>query len=415
MWLATVKGHKLKPCELKESDKDYSNPARGWYRIITYDLSKEIKQERLQMVREMLDPAESLVLLIIDIGFYKDREIPAEGIEKMQRLIDSFGEDRSIILRVTYDHEGRAYQKEPDSFLIVKRHLEQVGEFVRQNKERLFVYQGLLVGNWGEMHSSRYISSDRLKVLADLMQKKMNGIEHMPLAVRCPYQWRRFHDKKEQSDAGMSLFDDAIFGSETDMGTFGKEYAQEKEWEQPWEREAELKFIEKCCDRLPFGGEAVFGDGYVKKLSQEALVEQLRKMQLSYLNCQHDLKILDYWKQEECTIPGVFKGKSMYDYIGAHLGYRFVVCDVKKKLGGRIAFYVENRGFANLCLEASLILTWEYDKTKAERVLDEDFSICSGKGKWYVTSLKGIEGEVCLRIRSKSDGSKIRFANEDLE
>ena len=412
LWCATVKGHKIMPALLKESDKDYSNPERGWYRIITYDLSKEIKKERLLMVQEMLDPLETLVLLIIDINAYKDCEIPSEGLAKMQQLIDYFGETRDIILRVTYDHEGQAYQREPGSFSVVKNHLEQVGEFVKKNKKSLLVYQGLLVGNWGEMHSSRYVSSDRLKVLADLMHKKMEDTDPVPFAVRCPYQWRRLHEENVNQDACMSLFDDAIFGSKTDMGTFGNEYSVEKEWGQPWDREAEQNFIEKCCDRLPFGGEAVFGDGFVEKLSQKDLVGQLRKLQLSYLNCQHDLKILDLWKKTECTMGGVFRGRTLYEYIGAHLGYRFVVCEVKKKLGGRIAFYIQNSGLANLYRQVTLALKWEDGKSMGERILDEDFGIPAGEGKWYVTSLKGISGKLYLEMKRNSDGKAIVFANE---
>lgn len=407
-----VKGHKFVPVLLEETDKTVQGPKRGWYRIITYDLSKEIKTDRLEMVQQMLDPTEELVLLVIDISAYKECEIPKEAMDKLSKLLGIFGEHRDIILRVTYDHEGHAYEREPGSFTIVKKHLEQVAEFVQHNHKQLFVYQGLLVGNWGEMHSSRYVTSDRLKVLADLMYRKMETVTDVPLSVRCPYQWRRLHEENALPDPNLSLFDDAIFGSVTDMGTFGDDYAAEKEWGTAWDRESEMSFIRKICNRLPFGGEAVYGDGYVEKLSQEEQVRQLRKMQVSYLNCQHDLKILDYWKHTECTLPGVFEGKSMYDYIGAHLGYRFVIGKVKKSFPGMLGIYIENRGFADLCEKVSLFLEWENGSVKKEICLTEDFSVEAGKGKWFKIKLSGIIGELYIRLQRKGDGRIMDFANK---
>ena len=40
------------------------------------------------------------------------------------------------------------------------RHMEQLGEVFSEYEDQIYIVQGVLVGNWAEMHSSRYLTRE---------------------------------------------------------------------------------------------------------------------------------------------------------------------------------------------------------------------------------------------------------------
>ena len=91
---------------------------------------------------------------------------------------------------------------------------------IREYADDIFAVQGILIGNWGEMHGSRYLTPDSFRTLTDTMIKAVDGA--CPVAVRKPAQWRELTlGWTEQEKKKLTLFNDGIFGSETDLGTYG--------------------------------------------------------------------------------------------------------------------------------------------------------------------------------------------------
>ena len=92
----------------------------------------------------------------------------------------------------------------------------------------------------------------------------------------------------------------------------------------------------------------------------------MQKMHLAYLNLVHDTRILDQWKAQSCGKDGIWSGKTLYEYVSAHLGYRFVLKKVEMQVPKRdkikFVFEVENCGFASLFQEAQLFLIQENEK-----------------------------------------------------
>ena len=66
--------------------------------------------------------------------------------------------------------------------------MQQIGEVIREYADDIFAVQGILIGNWGEMHGSRYLTPDAFRTLTDTMIKAVDGA--CPVAVRKPAQWR---------------------------------------------------------------------------------------------------------------------------------------------------------------------------------------------------------------------------------
>ena len=314
---------KLKKARLVESVEELQNPGRGWYQIHTFAAEEDFSREELGWC---LGDGNTLALAFIDIGYYRERALDDKCLSNIDDILDCFEQNgRDVILRIAYDREGRAEEREPYSLSQVVDHLEQLGPVLSRHAEHIFVYQGLLVGSWGEMHSSRFITENRLERLADVLGKYLGGRTF--LAVRRPVYWRMLHpDGKLDPHTGMGLFDDGIFGSDTHLGTFGREPAAEAGWGRAWSAEEELDFEEKLCIGAPQGGEVLYEEGQAEKRSLAGTVERLKKMRISYLNCVYDRRILELWRHMKWEGKGPWNGVNGFDYIGRHLGYRHNVC-----------------------------------------------------------------------------------------
>lgn len=336
--------------QLKESTRALKNPGCGWYHIYTFDLSKE---NFLYIDCE----EEELVLLLIDIHAFRGCEqIPKEAFEYFSSISPSFEQhDKGIILRIVYDTKGRGMENEPSSIKIVKSHIKQLGSIICEHMSKkeslpgkILVHQGLFVGSWGEMHGSKFLSEARMKELSDTFLEATKG--SCPIAVRKPVQLRQLSCQKtassplqNASNTNFTLFNDAIFGSETDLGTYGtilkSALSENSEREKTsWTREDELSWQQSFMQQSFCGGEVLGGMNTVSEspgntdypqrtLDWNQVVADLAKMHVSYLNSIYSKEVLDDWKAHRIMWNG--EEISEYDYIGRHMGYRFTVTQVK--------------------------------------------------------------------------------------
>lgn len=408
--------------DLAEYTEELKNPARGWYRIYTF-MAEEHPDFDSVVWGENTE--ESLALIIINIGAYRDREcgIDSMALDNIRFILAFFAQKQyDIVLRITYDHEGKALEREPFFFTKVQEHLRQLAPIIREFSESIFVFQGMLVGNWGEMHTSRFLDGAKLKELWSILKEEAG--EDVFYAVRKPAQWRMLHPdncgKKQQTYDKMGLFDDAIFGSESHLGTFGTTPRDNSGWESLWARADELQFEDELCKHVPNGGEAVCGDYYAGGEDAASTVAVMRKMHVTYLNRYYDERILNLWKDWKWTEAGAWQGKSLYEYVGKHLGYRFWVKDVNIALTSRrermfqVAVTIENVGFANLYEEAELYLEWGYGNGERYlKKLDYDMRDIGGGAVQTVSfKIPASECELYLFARRKKDSKKLYFANK---
>ncbi len=342
--------------DLHESTRQLHNPSRGWYRIYTFEVEKEPDfQPMLWCDLE----GDSLVMVILNIGAYKEKELDAVALENMHRILQFFVKKQyEIILRVTYDHEGKALEREPFFFDTVKKHLHQLIPVINEFAEYIFVYQGMLIGNWGEMHTSRFLHPMKLKELSGILKSELD--DRIFTAVRRPSCWRLLHP--DNITDNMGLFDDAIFGSENHLGTFGVLPRGNAAWDALWCKSDELAFEEELCEKVPNGGEALCGEQYLSNETPGSTVDTLRKMHITYLNKEYDKSLLGIWKAWKWDGAGVWNGRNLYDYIESHLGYRFLVKDIEITSGNKnegmlkLEISIENVGFANFYHEAEVVL-----------------------------------------------------------
>ncbi len=455
---------------LKESTRALKNPGCGWYHIYTFDLSKENSNESSNESLYIDCEEEELVLLLIDIHAFRGCEqIPKEALEWFSSILTFFEQhDKGIILRIVYDTKGRGMENEPSSIKIVKSHMKQLGSIICEHTSekkslpgKILVHQGLFVGSWGEMHSSKFLSEARMKELSDTFLEATKG--SCPIAVRKPVQLRILSRQKEASahlqnasKTNFTLFNDAIFGSETDLGTYGtiRQSAvpenSDKE-KTPWAREDELTWQKTKLQQSFCGGEVLGGmnmlsessgntDHPTKTLDWHQVVAELAKMHVSYLNSIYSKEVLDDWKAQRIMWNG--EEISEYDYIGRHLGYRFIVTQVKiscvspeKKKQTQsdtqsqisenvITLTIKNTGFANLCEEAvcRLILTENNENIKAFEIKSDPRTWNSGTDTVIECRIpqeiwpqQSQQTKLFLQLIRKRDGRTIEWANEEYD
>jgi len=413
--------YRLIPGALAEASGDVSNPGRGWYHIYTYSLGEGINCDLPPFLYE----GETVSLVLIDIGAYREQPLGGSGLAMIDRILTAFSQaGRDILLRIVYDTVGKGMEREPSFAAQVRQHIEQLAPLLLSHADHIMVFQGLLVGSWGEMHDSKFVTERHLPQLADTFLARTEG--KIKLAVRKPVQYRMLTGEEEEREQ-VGFFDDAMFASGTHMGTFGIRDRAEAGWTEPWRAEDELPFMAERARFVPFGGEALSGEAF----SVRETVEKLKAFQVSYLNCVHDERRLEEWRRaRSCEALGheACAYDSLYQYIGAHLGYRLVLVNVsldrpgKKNTGNpALKLLFENRGFACACNDMEALLYVRGDS--GEEILRSYPGRLGQLGggermEMRLTLEEGMLREGCrlyLSLRRKYDGRIIRLANQGAE
>lgn len=390
------------------------SPARGWYQIYPFRAEKEPDFEELKWC---LRENETCALILLDIGAYRARDLDGTAMEHIRRILAFFDEHRKdIILRVVYDREGKGAEHEPTLFSQVTAHIEQLEPVLQEYHRRIILFEGMLVGNWGEMHGSKFLSKKCLLQLNEALACSARGIVR---AVRRPAQWRTLHRIPPGPETVIGLYNDAVFGSDTDLGTFAPTDSLNAGWEEPWPVRRELAFEEELSAFVPQCGEAISGEEY-RSYTLTDTVERLRKMGMTFLNGVYDENILRIWRAWTWAGADVWRGMNGYDYIGRHLGYRFCVRSASARLSAdlcELTLTVRNVGFSGFYQEAEvrLILT-DRDGREKEYLTDWDVREWrSGQTISRTWKIPCCEGNLWLSARRKWDCETIRFANESSE
>lgn len=395
---------KFHKASLEETMEKLSNPGTGWYHLYTFDVTCA------DPVLYVACEEEEIVLLLIDIGGFRGKALSAEALLSVRQIFHFFRENqKDMIVRFVYDTEGKGMEKEPESGEIVLEHIRQLGAVIREYQSSILAVQGLLVGSWGEMHDSKFLTKTWLIKLAKEMLEATDY--QCDLAVRKPAQLRSIAEQLgKKAKKKLTLFNDGIFGSGTDLGTYGS---------GPEVRMRELSWIEENLKDCYIGGEVLAAQdvtGLVCVDGKRAEAD-FGQMHISYLNSVHQKELLDSWKKGKMMWQQ--RQVSAYEYLGAHLGYRFVVQDVRWKKGS-LQIRIENTGFANLCEDAVCRLQICTEDGKTERIIETDLK------KWECHKENILEirlakeeqkkGTSCLlQLFRKKDGRSIRFANQGAE
>lgn len=378
-----------------------SNPGRGFYSMYRMDIGEDISFPNLD---DSLLGAGSLVLIEFILTSYNRKEMDDIGIERTRQIFEYFiSKNRQLIVRYVYDVDGKGLENEPNRFSIVENHMKALGPVTAEYKRDILVVQGIFVGSWGEMHTSKFLTNEYFSKLVRIWNKATN--QSMPLALRRPDFIRMcvgHEGEARQEYQNFAFYNDGMFGSDDDLGTYGYITSMDVAWPGLRQRDEEIKFLGPVTDKTPFGGE-LLSNQYI--FNPEFMVDEMYKLHMTYMNKEYDPVILDRLAQvlgpDDYGIPG---HKSMLDFIGDHLGYRFVVRDSEVSRDGKeFTVYIENNGFSRLFGEGKveLIIRKEGEPARAVASSGALSAIGSGKTAKFIFKLpEGLSGEntICLEM-----------------
>ena len=410
------------PAKFIEINDELVNPERGWYQIHTFKLGEDISMKDREYT---LNTTDTLALVLIDISNYRLKPLDELAVNQLHMIFDFFRDYRlDMVVRVVYDTIGKCMETEPEDESVVISHMNTLGPILHEYSGEIFVYQGLLIGNWGEMHSSKFLSPNRLKRLADVILKELENTAY--LAVRRPAYVRiLFPEGEDVRQSRVGLFDDAILASPTHMGTFGNQSRLTSRRDKSWKPDEEMEYVTELCDRVPYGGEALWTDETDEltgiRGSLSLISDYFQNLHLSYLNRIHDPVFLQKLREMTWNKKDVFKGLDGYEYIGRHLGYRFVIrkveCNIDKSTD-TVTWEIEidNIGFSRVFFESESYLRG-LDENGNEKIIDisewmQLSTLASKERHTFNIQTEPLFGEVFLYSNKKSTKRAVFFANQ---
>lgn len=403
---------------LQEEVSAFTNPERGWY--------KSYETNDLYGFAQLKNNGITVVLLEADIGDYKDGPI---GEEKLNEIRTAFQKARdynlTVVFRAGYDFTGKE-NCEPEDINIVLNHISQLGAIFSENEDILYSVQAGFIGPWGEWHSSIYGSPISDSVQQQVVDALLDVLpDNVTIQLRRPMYIRGIAGEEPASEidwengskvARIGYHNDAFLSTYNDYGTYV---------DSAYDREAELSWLEKHARFTPVMAET----NYLSSLSDsDNAIYEMEKTHLQLLNVDYHPDVITKWKENS------YDGMLTYDYIGAHLGYRFAISevgfnqDVQQGSFMHLNLTLENKGFGNLMINKDFDLILEKDGQTYCVPIQEDVR------KWYVENgemnkdfyfsipndMQSGDWNVYLSISSPYASLKdnaaysIRFANSDM-
>lgn len=368
----------------QESNTLVQNPFCGFYKINGYMLSdSSTKKELISQVRKNCkDNPYPLVLAEINLQNYANSDLNSSAKQQLDTILTQYAlAKKQVILRFLYDWDGKALQSEPSDFYRVKNHIIQISPVVNQHTDCVYIIQGVFIGNVGEMNNSNYSDINQIRQLIEALAESTDP--QIYLAVRTPAQLRgilrtRTPLSSQDFESGtfasrLGLYNDGMLGNVYDMGTYDDTpITSDSSMDEPGTREEELLYQYKLCQYVPNGGEVTIDNEYN---DIDNTITALSQMHVSYLNSEHEEDVLNKWKKSTYIGDNVFFDCTGYDYIEAHLGYRYFIqeshLDFHSIVGNDATLYltIANSGFSSAYkkYDTTLLIT-NQDTGKTKRL-----------------------------------------------
>jgi len=350
------------PDSTQESNTLVQNPFCGFYKINGYMLSdSSTKKELISQVRKNCkDNPYPLVLAEINLQNYANSDLNSSAKQQLDTILTQYASaKKQVILRFLYDWDGKALQSEPSDFYRITNHIIQISPVINQHTDCVYIIQGAFIGNVGEMNNTNYSDINQIRQLIETLAESTDP--QIYLAVRTPAQLRGIlrtrtplssQDYKSENLASrLGLYNDGMLGNIYDMGTYDDTpITSDSSIDEPGTRKEELLYQYKLCQYVPNGGEVTIDNEYN---DIDNAISALSQMHVSYLNSEHEEDVLNKWKKSTYTGDNVFSGCTGYDYIKAHLGYRYFIqeshLDFHSIVGNDASLYltIANSGFSS--------------------------------------------------------------------
>lgn len=331
-----------------ESDDWVKNHYQGGY----IQVSTQEPQEVYEIKKE--NPTCYLLLVACDLRDEIEAEqISESGIDNLrQTLIIAQELGCSVIFRAAYDFDD---EYEEPQFTVILEHIKQIGSILNEYKDCIAGVQAGMLGPYGEWHSSAY--SENKEYYLQVITAWQNVLDK-----EIPISLRRQQFIRDAAEAGIDttrigIYNDGMFSSESDLGTYRGEY----------NREFELSWSKKNI-YVPFNGGEM---PYVTEYSNISnVVAEARQLKLSYLNLMYNTEVWKLWDSQ------TYEGMTGSEYLKKYLGIRPWVSTLSisenftKRKNIQIDVDLCNSGFADMNEEYTAYFVMKYDDRTIESKAD---------------------------------------------
>lgn len=314
----------FQPAKIQLSNEELDNPYCGWYHTYKYQMTEAYRFEQEKFDEEQkADNNTRLVQMQFDLGNYLGGALPQQVLDELDKTLMAWSEtDKKWLLCFSYETK-------PQDMSVVYLHMEQLTSLLEKYKMNIFMVQGFFEdGGFLEQDLVDYTS-----YLAALTDKEIflsveNPYQYQLVTGNIPDMTQKMRDTESLS-ARLGIFDGAISKVSS---------------------EADNQRMAQICQYVPSGG--IMGtDESLMEFS--TAIETLKQRNVSFLSSDTPQGWLEKWKNETYREEDVFSGVTCYDYISAHLGYRYVLLDTdvsfdpwkEEKLC--IKLEMENQGFSS--------------------------------------------------------------------
>lgn len=363
----------LQTLDYTESVERINNPDQGFYRPIYVRMN----DGGASYNKNIVNKTTRLYHLRVDISAFSgavngqsDKSISISALDGLTELLTYLKtNDKNAIVRFAYDPSyGGAKDKEP-AIENILGHIAQFCPILNGYKNTVTAIEAGLIGPWGEMHSSKIAKPEYITRIVECL---LSNTQEIPVLVRTPkmiYDYlgitraeaENYTIPQTSKAYRLGLFNDGYLGSSTDLGTYT-------------DREKEIPFLSGQTSHLPYGGEVVIPNSKLHDI--DACLPEMYEINLSYLNVEWNNQVIDKWKNsnytENCGSDKIYYGKTAFEYIENHMGYRFVL--TRSELGFKgseicAELKFKNVGFGNLnrIKRAKLIFTDESGEVAYEQ------------------------------------------------
>ncbi len=437
------------PSHFAESSLPLQNPYCGFYQLYGFRLSEAQSTDEIKKTCEQYLSAtdRNLILLEINLAEYANQPLTQTALKELSLLLSEFSSaKKQLILRFLYDWDGKALETEPEKREQILSHMKQVSPIINTFAPSIFLLQGTWTGNCGEMTQTNYGSANDLICFMNQLSRLTDP--QIFLSVRTPAQLRTITGSFQALagsqpydgtlSARLGLFNDGMLGSVFDYGTYDDTpllalsqsediSSSPADYSEKGTRKEEILFQDRLCRYVPNGGEVIV-DNPCNDLGNA--ISDLSAMHVSYLNQEHDEAVLNKWKHTSLgtsSQDSAYSGCNGYDYIAAHLGYRYVIRQASlsyspwKNPAAKLSLTLENTGFAPAYRRFQTTLLLKNKETKEETEISLDFdnrTLLSEASTILSISLpvKELEQgsyELYFSMTDPASTQKILLANED--
>lgn len=291
--------------ECKETNQEEANPGRGLYR--------QISSEEPEMLRKM-EEKMSLVLLQYDIAAYKGERLPEQKLQELELFLqEADRQKKEIIFRAAYGFDETAKNHDVREIAQIEEHVRQIAPILNAYTDSIYCVQAGFIGPWGEWHGS-LLFQDKTEEEKTQLRNQVLKVLADELDERIVIDVRRPSFLKDAKKAGLDMerfgvHNDGFLASDSDLGTY-----------EEGMRKADQKWFSSNIATGINGGEM---PAVSERTEPDSAAEEFANWNISYLNAYYNTEVLEQWKGQE------YKGQNAYEYLVAHLGYRFYLTQVK--------------------------------------------------------------------------------------